>query len=309
MHAQINLARYPQESSRILQREIFWFFLKDEDFVSKTINDSNIDLDKFPASKVRQLAKKLESSKSTSKHIKQVSHEPQTAKVTLMRHQCTELPHYKFQRKQRKLKHRQANPRNQHKHQQHGRANGRMPQAKFKEEQTNTQDRCTRCGDTPHMQCFRCPAIRYQFKYCKKIGHFSHVWFKKPQEQTFKKGQNKPQVHQLQVGTYSSVHQHYDQEDTSKSEDSFCLQMQIKPEQADQERCETQYLFTHLEYKLKYHRRSTKFLRARIDTCSNANVMPASIYKKIFKDPDCSKLTQNQLEGIYTLFPVLQASI
>ena len=53
------------------------FFLKDEEFVSRTINDSNIDLDKFPASKVRQLAMKLESSKSTAKYIKQVSNEPQ----------------------------------------------------------------------------------------------------------------------------------------------------------------------------------------------------------------------------------------
>ena len=57
---QINLARYPQETTKILQRDIFcFFFLKDEDFVSCTINDSNIDLDKFPASKVRQLANKL----------------------------------------------------------------------------------------------------------------------------------------------------------------------------------------------------------------------------------------------------------
>ena len=150
------------------------------------------------------------------------------------------------------------------------------------------------------MQGFRCPASRHECKYCKKIGHFSHTCFKKPQEQIHKKGPHKPQAHQLQVGRYSSGNQQYDQEDTSESEDSFYLQMQIKPEQADHESCETQHLFTHLEYKLKYHRRSTKFLRARIDTCSNANVMPVSIYKKIFKDPDCSKLTQNQSEGIYT---------
>ena len=81
---QINLARYPQETAKILQRDIFWFFLKDEDFVSCTINDSNIDLDKFPASKVRQMAKKLESSKSTAKHIKQVSCEAQATQVNLL---------------------------------------------------------------------------------------------------------------------------------------------------------------------------------------------------------------------------------
>ena len=45
----------------------------------KTINASNIDLEKFPASKVRQLTKKLEFSKSTARHIKQMSREPTKA--------------------------------------------------------------------------------------------------------------------------------------------------------------------------------------------------------------------------------------
>ena len=63
---QINLARYPAETTKILHRDIFWFFLRDEEFVSETINDSNADLEKIPASKVRQLAKRLESSKSTA---------------------------------------------------------------------------------------------------------------------------------------------------------------------------------------------------------------------------------------------------
>ena len=35
----------------------------------KTINYGNVDLDKFPASKVRQLVKRMESLKSTAKHI------------------------------------------------------------------------------------------------------------------------------------------------------------------------------------------------------------------------------------------------
>ena len=53
-------------------------------FVSKTINDSNIDLDKFPASKVRQLARKMESSVATARHIKQVASDPQAAQINLM---------------------------------------------------------------------------------------------------------------------------------------------------------------------------------------------------------------------------------
>ena len=82
VQAQINLAKYPQEMARILKRDLFWFFLKDKEFVSRTMNDSNIDLDKFPAMKVRQLAKKLESSKSTTKYIKEVSNELQSTQIT-----------------------------------------------------------------------------------------------------------------------------------------------------------------------------------------------------------------------------------
>ena len=133
----------------------------------------------------------------------------------------------------------------------------------------HTEDQCARCGNTPCMHGFRCPASRNQCKYCREIGHFSHMCFKKPQEQTYKKEPHTPQAHQIHVRRYSSINQQCDQEDTSRNEDSFCLQIQIKPVQADQESCETQQLFTHLEYKLKYHRRSTKFLRARIDTWSN----------------------------------------
>ena len=76
VQAQVNLAKYPPETAKILQRDIFWFFLRDEEFVSKTISDGSVDFEKFPASKVRQLAKKLESSKATTRHIKQVAGDP-----------------------------------------------------------------------------------------------------------------------------------------------------------------------------------------------------------------------------------------
>ena len=70
VQAQVNLGKYPPETAKILQRDSFWFFLRDEEFVSKTISDGSVDLEKFPASKVRQLAKKLESSKATACHSK-----------------------------------------------------------------------------------------------------------------------------------------------------------------------------------------------------------------------------------------------
>ena len=79
----VALAKYPPETAKMLHRDIFWFFLKDEDFVSKTINDSNIDLYKFPASKVRQLSKKVKSSKATTRHIKQMASDPRWLRLTL----------------------------------------------------------------------------------------------------------------------------------------------------------------------------------------------------------------------------------
>ena len=69
VQAQVNLAKYPLETAKILHRDIFWFFMKDKDFVTKTINEGNVDIQIFPASKVQQLAKKMESSNATTKHI------------------------------------------------------------------------------------------------------------------------------------------------------------------------------------------------------------------------------------------------
>ena len=84
VQTQAALAKYLPETATILHRDIFWFFFKDEQFVSKTINDSNMDLDRFPASKVRQLAKKMESSKVTTRQIKQVTSDPKVAQINVM---------------------------------------------------------------------------------------------------------------------------------------------------------------------------------------------------------------------------------
>ena len=84
VQAQVNLAKYPPETAKILHHDIFWFFMKDEDFVTKMINEGNVDIQKFPASKVCQLAKKMESSKVTAKHIRQVAGDLPAAQVQLM---------------------------------------------------------------------------------------------------------------------------------------------------------------------------------------------------------------------------------
>ena len=57
VQAQVNLAKYSLDTAKILHKDIFWFFLHGVEFVSKTINDGNVDLDKFQVRKVRHLAK------------------------------------------------------------------------------------------------------------------------------------------------------------------------------------------------------------------------------------------------------------
>ena len=58
--------------------------MKDEDFVTKMINEGNVNIQKFPASKVQQLAKKMESSKGMAKHIRQVAGDLPVAQIQLM---------------------------------------------------------------------------------------------------------------------------------------------------------------------------------------------------------------------------------
>ena len=60
-------------------------------------------------------------------------------------------------------------------------------------------------------------------------------------------------------------------------------------------------MITNLPYRLKIHENRNLYLRARLDTCADVNVMPASIYKLVFHDPNLEKLIPNKLQiGTYT---------
>ena len=192
--------------------------------------------------------------------------------MNLLRHQCTEQPPNKFQKKKQGQPILNTSTKREKLTDCHKKM--KSPNKKHINQQV---DRCHKCGDTPHNEGLRCPTSRQQCKHCNKIGHFSHICFKKKQESIYKKGSGNPKAYQLKIGRYSTEDFLYKQDgtDVSKSEDSFCLQMQIKKPQADQESCETQHLVTNLHHKVKPHGKRTKFLIARIDTCSNTNVMLA----------------------------------
>ena len=164
VQAQVNLAKYPPETAKILPKDIFSFFLHDEDFVSKTINEGSADLDKFPASKVCQLAKKYESSKATARHIMQVAGGMQATPIHLMRHQHTELSHGKYKKQKPQAMPRPIQNKNvEQKHPSHYKKSF-DPRSAHKQ-----KDRCSKCGDSTHLEGFQCPEKRYQCKSCQKI--------------------------------------------------------------------------------------------------------------------------------------------
>ena len=77
--------------------------------------------------------------------------------------------------------------------------------------------------------------------------------------------------------------------------------MKLQGKQPDTYLPAPKHLFTNLEFKVKLHKNKTKFLQARIDTCTDVNIMPYSVYQLLFKAPDCSKLAPSDLQlGTYT---------
>ena len=86
----------------------------------------------------------------------------------------------------------------------------------------------------------------------------------------------------------------------SSEEDSFSLQLQVQSTQAQTSFIAPQHLVTYLEYKLTPHKKRTKFVRARIDTCTNVNLMQINVYQLFYKDPDCHKLEPSNKSKVKT---------
>ena len=91
-------------------------------------------------------------------------------------------------------------------------------------------------------------------------------------------------------------------EDLYSSDDSFCLQVNIQHAQADCKKIPTlSHLITNLAYRLKPHHTRNQYLRSRLDMCADVNIMPASVYRLVFNDPNLKKLDSSILEiGTYT---------
>ena len=102
-----------------------------------------MDLDRFPASKVRQLAKMMESSKTTARHIKQVESDPQVAQINLMKHHHTDPQASKHKKKKSFVKPRPPS----HKNNASDRQNNSKKSIDAKNVYKN-KERCQKCGDS-----------------------------------------------------------------------------------------------------------------------------------------------------------------
>ena len=224
--------------------------------MSRTIIEGSVDLDKFPASRVRQLVKKFESSKATVHHIKQVAGDLQATQINLMRHQRTELPTNRHNKKRRPTG--KQNPyntpespaTNQVKKPYNNRKTHKMP------------DCCNKCGDSIHAQGFQCPVKKYQCTVCTKYGHFSSLCYQKKIQAHHKTSCRNPKVHQLHAGllyVQDSFNQSHSED--SSSDESFCLQLQIQSNHAEGKQIPNPiHLIMNLAYQLKLQHTRNMYL-------------------------------------------------
>ena len=218
-------------------------------------------------------------------HIKQVSGEPHAAQINLLHHQRMELPHYKHNKKKSHAKfNRNSNkPQcgNDLSHDQKIKGN-HFPPTSNKPPPSGNHNQCSKCGDTTHQEGFTCPAKKYQCRVCHKFGHFMSQCFQKKQFNQQKYRQ--PKAHQIQIEESHSYIHDYSSE-SSSAEDSFCLQVKVQSKK-NRQPFHTTHLITNIAYKLKSHHTRNKYLRAWIDTGTEVNLMPVSIYKLIYQDND-----------------------
>ena len=151
------------------------------------------------------------------------------------------------------------------------------------------------------MEGFQCPAKKFQCKAWHNFGHFTSLCYQKKQA-SFK--YRRPKAHQLQAGTVyaqeKATCRHY--EDYSSSDDSFCLQTKVQHTQASLKKIPIPiHLITNLAYRMQPHHTRNQYLRAKLDTCADVNIMPTSMYSLLFKDPELKELDPSNIEiGTYT---------
>ena len=124
-----------------------------------------------------------------------------------------------------------------------------------------------------------------------------------PQPQHYHKGKPK-QAHQIVVPEQST-----DQyKNIRECDDDFMIAFQLhaQPQKnIHNQKVTTGYtqkcLYANIPYKFQPYHKHNKYLHVQLDTCAHVNLMPESVYKLVFNDPDMSKLAKNDADlTVYT---------
>ena len=254
--------------------------------MSRIITEGSVNLEKFPASRVHLLAKRFESSKATVHYIKRVAGDLQATQINLMRHPQTELSTNRHNEKKRptgkpKLQKAPESPvTNQVKKQYDNRKTHKMPDhcnnvvIPFMYKDSNALQRSTSAKSATNMATFLVYATKKKTQAHHKNSH------------------RNPKVHQFHAGRmYAQDSSNHSYSKESSSDESFCPQLQVQSNHAEHKQIPNPvHLIMSLAYHLKLHHTRNMYLRACLDTCADLNIMLASVYWLVFKDPEMRKI-------------------
>ena len=162
VQAQVNLARYPLETAKILHRDIFWFFLWDEDFVSRTISDGSMSIstNSLQAEYVNW-PKSWRAQKPQRDILNKYLGNLKQHKSICYDIRGPSYPNHRYKKKKSHTKPRQGNSklpcRNDPQQGQKIKGNHFLPPSNRLPPSGN-HNRCSKCGDTAHQEGFTCPA-------------------------------------------------------------------------------------------------------------------------------------------------------
>ena len=126
-----------------------------------------------------------------------------------------------------------------------------------------------------------------------------------PQPQHYHKGKPK-QAHLIVVPDHST--KQYKNTHKCDDNDDFMITFQLhaQPQKnVHNQKVTTGYtekcLYANTPYRLQPHHKHNKYLCVQLYTCAYVNLMPDSIYKLVFNDPQTSKLVKNDIDlTVYT---------
>ena len=120
------------------------------------------------------------------------------------------------------------------------------------------------------------------------------------QPQHYHKGKPK-QAHQIIVPAHSTKQYQNTCECDNDDDVMIAFQLHAQPKESVHNQrvttgCIQKCLYANIPYRLQPYHKHNKYLPVQLDTCADVNLMPESVYKLVFNDPQTSKLVKNDID-------------